>query len=390
MKRFLLTASAVAVTAASAHAGGLDRSGQPIGIIFEEGDLVEFTLGYVNPSVDGIDTTLTPFNPTADTPIGNVGDSFLTWGAAYKQQINDQWSLALIIDEPYGSDVFYPGDPATTALGSTQAVVDSNAVTAVARFKFSDRFSVHGGLRYQTISANVTLGGLAFGGLNGYNANFASGGEWGYLLGVAYEIPDIALRVALTYNSEITHDLETRESVNGVPVNLINPLLSETSVTEVTAPESLNLSFQSGVAANTLVFGSVRYARYSDTLVSPVFFDAAVDPGTPGNSLTDIDSSLDLELGVARRFNEKWAGRIAVGYERSGDDLVSPLAPTNGSKYITIGAAYNVNEKVTISGGIRYTDLGDALPETGTPDVQRADFSGNSALSAGLRLTIRF
>lgn len=394
MKTQIMAAAAATLTAASAHAGGLDRSGQPIGIIFEEGNLVEFTLGYSRPSVDGIDTTAGPLNPTANAPIGNVADNFLVWGAALKQDLNDRWSLALIIDEPYGSDVTYPGSN-LTALGGTSAIVDSNALTAVARYKFNENFSVHGGLRYQTIAANVTLGGLAYGGppgpasLNGYNVNFASQGEWGYLIGAAYEIPDIALRVALTYNSAITHDLETSENVNGIPVNLINPLLSPTSVTEVEAPESFNLSFQSGVAQNTLVFGSIRYAMYEDTLVSPTFFDAAV--AGPNSSLTDIDDSFDFEIGVARRFNDKWAGRVAVGYQSTGDDnLVSPLAPTNGSRYISVGAAYTVNEKMTISGGIRYTDLGDALPETGTPDVARANFSGNSALSAGLKLSIKF
>ncbi|MEO9896914.1 MAG: outer membrane protein transport protein [Paracoccaceae bacterium] len=377
MKTHLMAATAVTLSAVSVQAGGLDRSGQNIGILFEEGNVLEFTLGYSNPSVDGTDTFAAP-----GTSIGNVTDSFLVWSTAVKYEINDQWSLALVIDEPYGLDLLYPGDGASTSLGGTSAVVDSSAVTAIARYKFTDRFSVHGGLRYQTLSANVNLSGLAYGGLNGYNADFDGQGAWGYVVGVAYEIPDIALRVALTYNSSITHDLDTTETVNGV---LVNPI----SETEIEAPESFNLSFQSGVAANTLVFGSVRYSMYEDTIVSPTFFDGAV-PGA-NSSLTDIDQGLDLEIGVARRFNDKWAGRVAIGYQRSGEDiLVSPLAPTDGSRYISVGAAYTINEKMTLSGGIRYTDLGDALPETGTPDVARASFVGNSALSAGLKLSIKF
>ena len=82
---------------------------------------------------------------------------------------------------------------------------------------------------------------------------------------------------------------------------------------------------------------------------------------------------------------------MALGYQSDGeDDLVSPLAPTNGATYITLGAQYNVNEKVTISGGVRYTDLGDARPETGTPDVARGNFTGNSAISAGFKISYKF
>ncbi|MEP3636259.1 MAG: outer membrane protein transport protein [Paracoccaceae bacterium] len=377
MKTQIIAAAAVTLSAASAQAGGLDRSGQNIGVLFEEGNVVEFSLGFSSPSVDGTDTFAAP-----GTQTGNVTDNFLIWSTALKYDIDDQWSLALVIDEPYGLDLRYPGDGAATSLGGTAAVVDSSAVTAIVRYKFNDRFSVHGGLRYQTLSANVTLSGLAFGGLNGYNAAFDSSGAWGYVLGAAYEIPDIALRVALTYNSAITHDLDTTETVGGVPV-------APTSVTEIEAPESFNLSFQSGIAANTLLFGSIRYALYEDTITSPTFFDSQI--AGPNSSLTDIDQGLDLEIGVARRFNDKWAGRVAVGYQRSGEDnLVSPLAPTDGARYISVGGAYTINEKMTLSGGIRYTDLGDAFPETGTPDVARASFSGNSALSVGLKLAVKF
>ena len=69
---------------------------------------------------------------------------------------------------------------------------------------------------------------------------------------------------------------------------------------------------------------------------------------------------------------------------------MSPLAPTNGATYITLGAQYNVNEQVTISGGIRYTELGDAFPETGTPDVARGDFADNYAVSAGFKISYKF
>jgi len=370
-------AAAFVASAVSAHAGGLDRSGQPVGVIFEDGNVLEFSFGFTEPSVDGTDLATT-------LPIGNVGDNFVTASIAAKYQYTDKLSFAFIIDEPYGSDVTYPGSRLTSSLGETSAIVDSTAYTALARYKFNDNWSVHGGARYQQISADITLGGGAYGALNGYNAAFSNDGAWGYVIGAAYERPEIALRIALTYNSETNHDLNTVET--NVPI-----FGTVRGVTEVTAPESLNLDFQTGIAANTLLFGSVRYARYSDTIVSPTGFDSVVNPGTSGDSLSDLDNSTDYEIGIGRRFNEKWSGSLAIGYESDGDDdLVSPLAPTNGATYVTLGAQYNVNEKVTISGGIRYTDLGDARPETGTPDVARGNFTDNSAISAGFKISYKF
>jgi long-subunit fatty acid transport protein len=377
VKTRVLTLAAFAASAVAAQAGGLDRSDQPIGVIFETGNHIDLSFGFSLPSAEGTDLATT-------AAIDNVADDFMIWSGAIKYEVTDNLSFALIVDEPYGSDVTYPGNPAFTSLGGTSAIVDSFAVTAVARYKFDDNWSVHGGLRYQEISANIGLGGGAYGPLSGYNAAFASGGEVGYLVGFAYEVPTIALRVALTYNSEITHDLDTVET--GVPF-----FGTVTDVTTITAPESLNLSFQTGVAKDTLVFGSVRYARYSDTIVSPTGFDAVVGPGTPGDSLSDLEDTTDFEIGIGRRFNDKWSGSLAVGFESEGaDSLVSPLAPTNGATYLVVGAKYDVNESFSISGGIRYTDLGDAFAETGTPDVARGDFNGNNAVSVGIRFGYKF
>lgn len=377
MKTRVLASAALIVSAASAQAGGLDRSGQNVGVLFEDGNVLEFSFAFVDPDVTGTDLATT-------AAIGNVADSFVTAGVGLKMELNENLSFAFIVDEPYGSDVTYPGSRLTSSLGETSAIVDSTAYTALGRYKFNDSWSVHGGIRYQEIGANVTLGGGAYGALNGYNAAFSTSGAWGYVLGVAYERPEIALRVALTYSSEINHDLDTVET--GVPI-----LGTVSGVTEVTAPESLNLDFQTGIAPNTLLFGSVRYARYADTIVSPTGFDTVVGSATTGDSLTDLDNSTDFEIGIGRRFNEKWAGTVAIGFESEGDDnLVSPLAPTNGATYISFGARYDVSETVAISGGIRYSDLGDAQPETGTPDTARGDFTGNSAISAGLKITYKF
>ena len=47
-------------------------------------------------------------------------------------------------------------------------------------------------------------------------------------------------------------------------------------------------------------------------------------------------------------------------------------------------------DSVVISGGVRYTWLGDARPETGTPDEPRATFTDNTALALGMSVGFRF
>jgi len=397
MKHTILALTALVTTTGSAYAVALDRSGQRINALFETGNHVELSFGYTTPTVTG---NALPAAGGAAT--GNVGDDFLIFSGAIKVDLNDKWSFALIGDEPFGSDVFYDGDPALTVLGGTGATVDSFALTALARYKFNDRISVHGGLRYQEVQATVTTAGFAFNGadpatglpvgpgvqagINGYRGEFQADGDIGYVIGASYEIPDIALRVSLTYNSSTTHELNTIETLRGIPASLVTGgLLGDESTTEVATPESLNLAFQTGIAANTLLFGSVRYARYALTDVSPALFTGVLT----GSPLTDLEDGFDVEIGVGRRFSDKWSGQVSVGFSTVGDDnIVSPLGPNNGSQFISVGGRYNVTDSFAISGGVRYTVLGDAFSAPGgTP---AASFEDNSAISAGIRFAYKF
>ncbi len=369
MKTYLTTGAALLLTTTAVHAVGLDRSNQDITAIFESGNYVELSFGSIRPDVSGADLG----TPTA---YDGVAGDFVQTSASLTYQINDRVSAALIIDQPFGVDVAYAGSPATSALGGTSAELNSRAITALARYRINENFSVHGGLRTETLDGSITLSGAGFGPLSGYNVELASSSAVGYVAGVAYERPDIALRVALTYNSSMEHEFDTVEAIGPVVVN-------PGSVTTVETPEALNLDFQTGVAADTLVFGSIRYARYSDTLVSPAFYASQ----TGGGSLTDIDDGTAYTIGVGRRFSDAFSASVSYSWEAEGDSpLVSPLSPTNGSKAISIGGQYTMGD-IVLSGGVRYTRVGDAMPETAVPV---ANFTDNDVVAIGMSIGYRF
>lgn len=354
MKTQFLAAMALGLSAGSALAGGLDRSGQSITALFASGTVASFSFGATSPSLSGVGTP-------------NVGQGFGTSSASYKTDFSDRVSLALIWDQPFGADTRYVQDPAASAFGGTRATVDTNALTAVGRYKFDGGFSVHGGLRVQQADGGVTLSGLAFGPVSGYNLELSRDTSVGWLAGVAYERPDIALRVSLTYNSEIDHSFASTDSIAGAVT------------TNVTTPESWNLEFQTGIAKDTLVFGGIRHANFSDFAVPAA--------GLGGTNLANLDDTVAYSIGIGRKFNDTWSGALTFGYEESGpDNLVSPLAPTDGQYSVSLAAIYSF-DNVKVTTGVRYTDLGDALATTTGAQVP---FSGNSALSAGLSVAYSF
>ena len=368
MKNYALTAVALALTAGAAHAGGIDRSGTPIAALFEKGNYAELSFGYVIPHVTG--------NDVLGNSYSNVADNFALFGGAIKMDVGEKLSFALIFDQPYGSDIEYGGSPASTMLGGTYAKAKSNAITGLARFKFNENFSVYGGPRALKAEGNITLSGLAYGPLgvpptlNGYHVNLASDEGFGYVVGGAFEIPKYAMRASITYHSSIDLKFKTTDNT-AFPAG----------TTKSELPQSIKISLQSGVAENTLVFGSFRWSDWSAFTVDPP------NPGVP--NLASLNDAYSFELGVGHRFSDKISASITGSLDlKASDSLASPLAPTNGQKAITIGGKYKVNDSVDISGGVRYTLLGNAHPQTA--GTSRGTFKNNSAISIGLKLGFHF
>ena len=106
MVRYGLGAGALLLLSASwAAAGGLDRTSQPIGILFEDGSYAELSFGFPPPTLEGE----FPLNGTSS---GDVGESFVTPVLAFKADIDDHLSYAVIFEQPFGADVSYSGSDA--------------------------------------------------------------------------------------------------------------------------------------------------------------------------------------------------------------------------------------------------------------------------------------
>ncbi|MDT8326227.1 MAG: hypothetical protein RQ750_02415 [Roseovarius sp.] len=384
MNKFTLAATTALVAAAgAANAGGIDRSGQSIQALFERGNYVELSFGAVSPSVSG--TVATPLGGRSS---GNAADTYWQVGAAYKRQVNEQLSYALIYDQPFGADVSYQGQSipfagtaAATAGGNiasgqwpiagTDATFDSDAITGLLNYRTASGFGVHGGLRVQKVSAdsNVPIVG-------GYSVTGSEDEGVGYVAGVSYEKPEIALRVSLTYNSTIkTKHKTTESSVLGV----------NTSKTTIKTPESLNLEFQSGVAKDTLVFGSVRWVNWSGFTITPQDYLRL----TGGPFLSFTSDTYTYTLGVGRKFTDKVSGSFSATYEDNDDGSpVSNLGPTSGKIGFTLGGRYENDSGMILSGGVNYTFIGDAVTEIGA--LPRTKFKNNDAIGVGFKIAYRY
>ena len=366
-------------TTSMATAGGMDRATTGTSTLFEKGSYAELSYASTAPSI----------GPNANLLLGlaggmNVTQSFTTTQFSFKTDLNDKLSVAISSNNnPLGVDVDYDdfatGGGAYAGITSLRANLGSTAVTSMARYKITDRVSAIAALKYQTVSGtadvSVPLSAASGGAVDG-DVSLTRASDTNFIVGASYEIPEIALRVVGTYESEATFD----------PSVIAETIGANTGPGQIKTPEVLMLEFQSGVAANTLVFGSIRHAKWEDAQVK---MSAAY-----GNAqLSDFDNSTTYTLGVGRKFSDSFSASLSASVDTGDGDDASLLAPTGRSTAISLGGKYTLNNGMAISGGVSHRVYNSATWYGNDSELGGGDdvtFGDNSVTTLGMKLSVSF
>ena len=390
--RTLAGSSLVTLAAAGAvHAAALEQTvPAAIRLLYQEGRYVEFGVAWTDPdqSGDGAVIPPNPLLPTGATLPGNTGDVFDSrWyvTGAYKADLNDRFSYALIFDQPLQSDTSYgsgsfpplPAPLPASLYGGSMADVKTYQISAVLAYDVNPNVKVYGGLRAQRLDAEAAVSFV-----QDYSVKADDKWGWGWLVGAAYEKPEMALRVALTYQSKIGYDLDTAETIT--PFGAPGPVTFDTE-TDVDTPQSVQLDFQTGVAAQTLVFGYVRWVDWSEFSVAPPVYEAAIQDliGVSRPLIQYGDDWWTYILGVGRQLTDALAGSLAITWEPSVGGEMTSLGPYDGRTTGTAALTYEVNS-FDITGAVTYRVLGD------TENLLQTDFNDGSVWGLGLRVGYTF
>ena len=312
-----------------------------------------------------------------------MGEDYYFPTAAVKVQATDQISLGLLYDQPFGADSQYSTDAGAFGDGKqgTGVEVKTNNITALIGYQPTENWNVYAGPVYQTVKAKVSLRGTAYGGptaVGGYDIALKEDDAYGWLAGFAYQIPAIALKAAVTYRSEIKHEVETFETFG------LGKLIFPSSTTEVTTPQSVNLDLQSGIAKNTLAFANIRWVHWSQFAVTP----NVLKEKSKNNLIDYSDDQWSATVGLGHKFNAKWSGTAAVGWDSGAGNPVTTLGPIEGYWSVGLGGQYSPAENYFIAAGVRYLWLGDAQAQTGGTVV--GSFEDNTAIAYGMKIGYRF
>lgn len=393
-----------------AFAAAMDRSGQSIAAFLQPGNYFEAGITVLDADVSGEASTALGGQPT-----GDMASSYYFPSAALKIQATDNISVGLLYDQPFGAKAEYkkPTAAFTYAGEGTSAEVHTENLTLLVGFQPNVNWNFYGGAVYQEARGEVSLRGAAYSALGGYpvpqlggaslpyDANMKREGEWGWIAGLAYQIPEIALKASLTYRSEIEHELESVETLNGLPASAVVGAVGLTinpGKTNVTTPQSVNLDLQSGIMADTVGFLNVRWVNWDGNAIRPNDFGQIINglgaltgnTSLIGGNLVEYNKDQwSATAGVGRKLSEKWAGNVSVGWDSGAGNPITTLGPVDGYWNVGLGVQYSPTPATFIAGGVKYFWLGDATALTvANPNV--GEFEDNNAIGYGLKIGYRF
>lgn len=303
--------------------------------------------------------------------------------------------------------------------GGTKVKIHTDNLSFLFGYQPTNNWNIYAGPVLQRTTGNVSLRGQAYSLYNGYDAKINGDDSWGWLAGVAYQIPDIALKASLTYRSKIEYDTQFEENLSAL--NAVTPIVSQlqalggaaaaakltnaqnqagSTKTKFEFPQSVNLDFQTGVAPNTLAFANVRWVNWKDWAIRPYLFGQVSEVLGPAiqrpNGFDLVKYSKDqwsANVGVGRKFSDKWSGSASLGWDSGAGNPVTTLGPTEGFYNAGLGAQYSPAKNYFVQGGVRYMWLGDAKAQTGAQfggDAHVASYTKNHAIAGGLKVGYRF
>ncbi len=291
---------------------------------------------------------------------------------------------------------------ASNAGENTKVEVRSQSLTGLLGVKLgaNKNFQIYGGPVAQRIQADVRLRGLAYGPATGYTSTSNPDMDYGYIAGFSFSKPEIALKAALTYRSEIDHDIEISESYPLVAARAISAgaspaqaaaLSNQRNDYEVSTPKSINFDFQTGVNPTTLATLKARWVPWSDFALTPPLYNATskLNPlyAQDGLNIVDYeDDQYQVEVGIAKRLAPALAVSGTVGWDSGAGDPTTSLGPIDGYYSVGLGAKYNVTPEWAISAGGKYLFFGDAQGQLPTGKIV-GDFQDNDGFILGAKIS---
>jgi long-chain fatty acid transport protein len=379
----------------TAYAGGFARGTADTDILYEDGNFnMRSGVTYVSPRREltkNANPALVGTNYTQDYAVPS---------AAIKFNLTDNLRCAGTYVQNNGGSTRYDFPTASGKVQEEFTTYEAAATCGVSFDAGPGRLWVLGGGYSESLDyfrrdnyTGANLGPLGV--ISDGEANLDLGGQrYGYRIGAAYEIPEMALRGQIMYRSGTSYGATgTATAPAGVLAAALNkqapgapnPFLGLPINYPVTLdalgmgrlPQSVDFRFQTGIAPGWLAFGGVKWTDWS------TMTQIRVLSAVGGYAITSNDyywkDGWTVTGGVGHKFNDTVSGLVSVTWDSgvsTGWDLMSDT--------YTLATGVSLKDKLggELRGGIGYTYISSAAETKygANPDITDL---GDQAVKAG-------
>ncbi len=252
----------------------------------------------------------------------------------------DVW-LGLSVNAPFGLATKYDPSWGTGRNYGTTSRATSTEVTPSLAYQINDQLSVGVGMRVMAFKAIYKLSVVRDGGLEG------DGTGLGASAGITYK-PDNKTEIGIGYRSVVQQDLTgnyTSPSTGAVsPIKL-----------RVMLPDSVTVGVKRKLTDQWTVLAGYEWTNWS-RVQFPVYYNQNTGARIGSLPLGYKDGWM-ASLGLEYAMNPNWTLRSGVAYEYSPirDDTRGPRLPDNDRVWLSLGAGYKFDEKLSFDLG--YTHI---------------------------------
>ena len=351
IKSIGLAVAASSVFATSAFAGGFDRGAVNIDNLFDRDKFSAIArITYVNPqrSIKNLNRGQPPGFPIPipggglASPNVDVDGDYVVPRFAIKSNVAEGLDCLATYSEPFGGDANY-GTGNIYSPSTVEFTFDTQDYGLTCSYQFSagstsvgDAFAriIVGGSYLEADGFQSRQSLLLLTGNPGLGTFTIEDDSFGWRAGVAYEIPDIALRGSIVYNSKYDLEFSGIQDITGFGAPPIFGIGLFNIGLNAEIPQSLDVKFQTGIREGTLAFLNFRWQDWSQLDVLPVLNGSnpllALEPG--------YQDGYTITAGIGQVITEDLSALAAFTWDRG----TSSVSGTQTGTW-------------TLSGGVRYT-----------------------------------
>lgn len=302
------------------------------------------------------------FNPVAGNG-GQGGESAFVPAMYGSWMINNQWSVGLGINAPFGLATDWDS-PWQGQFHGIRSEIETLNINPTVAFKVNNAIQLGAGIGYQRLKAKLTtaanLAGTAIGQVEGEDW------AWGWNVGALFALgPDT--RIGVTYRSTMKYEVEADLTFNAAAL----APGAGTVTANIKLPDTFSVAVSHQLNPKIRLLADWTWTGWDSIQNLTIVRTSGPLAGTnASNTALNFQNSWRLGGGIEYEASQMWLLRGGLAYDTSPvqDQFRTPRLPDNDRTWLSVGARFKPSPNWWLDFGYSYIWVHDS-PSQLTPNT---------------------